>query len=86
MQVPRAAQSASAFALGFFGTSSSQLADEQAPWQQQQRRRLGAWLPQPVAVQMLPKSADPVLRFFECCPGYREHEDRAVRWLVSPGV
>jgi hypothetical protein len=32
---------------------------------------------------MLPKRHDPVLRFFESCKGYRQHEDRALRWLVS---
>jgi hypothetical protein len=36
-----------------------------------------------VAISMLPKKHDPVLRFFESCKGYRLHEDRALRWLVS---
>jgi hypothetical protein len=36
-----------------------------------------------VAISMLPKRHDPVLRFFESCKGYRQHEDRALRWLVS---
>jgi hypothetical protein len=40
-------------------------------------------LPQPVALSMLPRQADPVLRFFETCRAYRQHEDHTRRWLVS---
>jgi hypothetical protein len=120
-QVPRAAQSASAFALGFFGHTAGSINTQQNPLQEQQaagdragsngnsKRRnsristnagagsrssrwggaqsdvLGSWRPQPVAISMLPKRHDPVLRFFESCKGYRQHEDRALRWLVSGG-
>lgn len=93
VQVPRAAQSASAFALGFFGRVAT--VNSQQPSSSSKSGRpssssgdgvssetLGCW-PQPVAVNMLPKKHDPVLRFFECCHGYRQHEDRAMRWLVS---
>lgn len=124
-QVPRAAQSASAFALGFFGHTAGSINTHQ-PLQEQQvagdsqvpgstgdskhtnsKNRgsasrsvgdssssrgagsqsgvLGGWRPQPVAISMLPKRHDPVLRFFESCKGYRQHEDRALRWLVSGG-
>ncbi|KAF6254145.1 hypothetical protein COO60DRAFT_348968 [Scenedesmus sp. NREL 46B-D3] len=123
-QVPRAAQSASAFALGFFGHSVGSSGTHQPLQQQEQQQSssghqqnsqhtrstsrtdasnpsssngdasssssssswsevVGSWRPQPVAISMLPKRHDPVLRFFESCKGYREHEDRALRWLVS---
>jgi hypothetical protein len=65
-QVARASQSASAFALGFFDRGAANAAAR----------------PQPVAVSMLPKRADAVLRFFEC-PAYLRHEDTVERWLVS---
>jgi multiple inositol-polyphosphate phosphatase/2,3-bisphosphoglycerate 3-phosphatase len=41
------------------------------------------WQPTPVAVSMLPRNSDPVLRFFEVCRAYRKHEDATRRWLVS---
>ncbi|KAF6248610.1 histidine phosphatase superfamily [Scenedesmus sp. NREL 46B-D3] len=122
-QVPRAAQSASAFALGFFGHSVGSSGTHQPLQQQEQQQSssghqqnshhtrstsrtdasnpsssngdasssssssswsevVGSWRPQPVAISMLPKRHDPVLRFFESCKGYREHEDRALRWLA----
>ncbi|WIA34254.1 hypothetical protein OEZ86_012605 [Tetradesmus obliquus] len=123
-QVPRAAQSASAFALGFFGHTASSIKTHQ-PLQEHQAENshlissngdskhtnsrmrssassslgdsssssssrggglqsgvVGGWRPQPVAISMLPKRHDPVLRFFESCKGYRLHEDRALRWLA----
>jgi hypothetical protein len=39
--------------------------------------------PQPVAVTMLPKRSDPVLRFFDMCPAYQQHEDTMERWMVG---
>jgi len=123
LQVPRAAQSASAFALGFFGHSSSSsgsgsghhtqelyhpsqdhhhqpaaAARQQQSAQQQTSRQaaspagravvsdtscVGHWRPHSVALNMLPKRHDPILRFFDCCKAYQQHEDRALRWLVS---
>ncbi|KIZ04268.1 hypothetical protein MNEG_3694 [Monoraphidium neglectum] len=64
-QVARAAQSASAFALGFF-----------------QRAGANGGRPQPVAMSMLPKRRDAVLRFFQVCPAYLQHEDTVERWLA----
>jgi len=73
-QVARAAQSASAFALGFFERGSSSNADASTSSSNR------VW-PQPVAISMLPKRHDAVLRFFEC-PAYLQHEDTAERWMV----
>jgi multiple inositol-polyphosphate phosphatase/2,3-bisphosphoglycerate 3-phosphatase len=36
-----------------------------------------------VAMSMLPKRRDAVLRFFQVCPAYLQHEDTVERWLVS---
>lgn len=80
-QVARTSQSASAFALGFFeragpgaaggggGATNGPLAARAYP--------------QPVAISMLPKRRDPVLRFFDMCPAYDQHEKTVERWLVS---
>jgi hypothetical protein len=32
---------------------------------------------------MLPKRFDPVLRFFDMCPAYQQHEDQLERWMVG---
>lgn len=70
--VARTAQSASAFALGFFERAGGGSA----------AGGLRAGLPQPVALSMLPKRKDAVLRFFDMCPAYVHHEETVERWMA----
>ncbi len=38
---------------------------------------------QAVALKMAPTKHDPVLRFFDACPAYKQHVDATERWLVG---
>ncbi|GLC49087.1 hypothetical protein PLESTB_000181100 [Pleodorina starrii] len=37
--------------------------------------------PQAVAISMAPKDADPLLRFFEVCPAYAQHDEFTEKWM-----
>ncbi|EFJ49629.1 hypothetical protein VOLCADRAFT_104207 [Volvox carteri f. nagariensis] len=37
--------------------------------------------PQAVAISMAPKDADPLLRFFEVCPAYAQHDEFTEKWI-----
>ncbi|KAG2443864.1 hypothetical protein HXX76_002207 [Chlamydomonas incerta] len=37
--------------------------------------------PQAVAMSMAPKAADPLLRFFDVCPAYAQHDEYTEKWL-----
>ncbi|KXZ41450.1 hypothetical protein GPECTOR_462g371 [Gonium pectorale] len=37
--------------------------------------------PQAVAISMAPKDADPLLRFFDVCPAYAQHDEFTERWM-----
>ncbi|GIM03204.1 hypothetical protein Vretimale_8003 [Volvox reticuliferus] len=39
--------------------------------------------PQAVAISMAPKNADPLLRFFEVCPAYAQHDEYTEKWISS---
>ncbi len=41
----------------------------------------GVRRPQAVAVSMAPKDADPLLRFFDCCPAYAQHDEYTEQWI-----
>ena len=74
-QVARTAASANAFASGFFAPVHPQ--------------SLGGNLnssslrPQAVALTMAPKRSDPLLRFYDTCPTYQEHEKFTKKWIES---
>lgn len=36
---------------------------------------------QAVAMSMAPKDADPLLRFFDVCPAYAQHDEFTERWM-----
>lgn len=36
---------------------------------------------QPVAITMAPKTRDPLLRFFEMCPAYAQHDEYTENWM-----
>ncbi|GFH24816.1 protein kinase domain-containing protein, partial [Haematococcus lacustris] len=38
--------------------------------------------PRSVALTMAPKKADPLLRPFEMCSAYAQHEEYVEKWLV----
>lgn len=87
-QVPRAAQSASAFALGFFPGRPAGGMEAQVDVAGAAASANGQWCsanrqPQPVALFMSPKHSDPLLRFFDCCPKYEQHEDFVDQWLAA---
>ncbi|KAK9830742.1 hypothetical protein WJX74_004849 [Apatococcus lobatus] len=72
-QVPRASASASAFAQGAWpcaaeGPSSGNTTTSDLTYQLQPFESLCR--PQPVALTMMPKEADPLLRFFKLSPAY----------------
>ncbi|KAG2436537.1 hypothetical protein HYH02_011475 [Chlamydomonas schloesseri] len=37
--------------------------------------------PQAVAMSMAPKAADPLLRFFDVCPAYAQHDEYTEKWM-----
>ncbi|KAG2495101.1 hypothetical protein HYH03_006711 [Edaphochlamys debaryana] len=39
--------------------------------------------PQAVAMSMAPKDADPLLRFFDVCPAYAQHDEFTEEWMDS---
>ncbi|GBF94793.1 multiple inositol polyphosphate phosphatase-like [Raphidocelis subcapitata] len=78
-EVPRAAQSASAFSLGLFQRCAATGAAGDGSGG---GGGGGLGARQPVALRMKPKRRDPTLRFFDMCPQYLAHEETVERWLA----
>eukprot|EP00198_Chlamydomonas_reinhardtii_P004373 XP_001693709.1 predicted protein [Chlamydomonas reinhardtii] len=84
--VARTAASASAFTAGFFpevgaADAAGGLLSAADELDASLREVPAVKRPQAVAMSMAPKAADPLLRFFDVCPAYAQHDEYTEKWM-----